>query len=162
METICTRLTVWMCVCAKNIAIIKPYSHQEDVVVCCRSSSTVWEITARLSTVSWVAEAGKAHSFPSVWRTAIRSVSTGHTKKLRNDSCVVEWGFRWWMGHLFRTVEQSKWLTINFIRRYDCFIMYHLSAHSVMTQDGESLSPWVLTISISFTYDCQTDQEESL
>lgn len=134
-----------MYVCAKNIDIIKPYGHQEDVVVCCGSSSTVWEITACLSTVSWVAEAGKAHSFPSLWRTAIRSVSAGHTKKLRNDSCVVEWGFRWWTGHLFRTVKKPKWVIFNLIRKYlACFIVYHLCVHSVTTQDVEGFSPRVI------------------
>lgn len=79
----------------KDIAIIKPsFGHQEDVIVCCGSSLTVWEITARLSTVSLADEWQRqeklilSHLCDAL---QIRSVSAGHTKKLRNEKTVVEW-----------------------------------------------------------------------
>lgn len=55
MKTTWRGLVVCVYVCVsvqKDTATIKPRAHQEDVVVCCSSSPTKHQITARLSTVS--------------------------------------------------------------------------------------------------------------
>lgn len=93
---------LWLCV--NRIAIIKPsYSHKEGTTVCCGGSSTMWKITAHLSTVSLADEWQRQEKLvlsqlcDALW---IRSVSAGHTKKLRNERTAMlrNEGFRWWNG----------------------------------------------------------------
>lgn len=110
---------LWLCV--NWIAIIKPsYSHQEDVRVCCGGSSTMWKITAHLSTISLADEWQRqeklllSHLCDALW---IRSVSAGHTKKLKNEGTAA-WRieeFRWWKGTAIPNLPLSPgnmWLSL--------------------------------------------------
>lgn len=88
------RLGPRMGLCERTLPLSSPsYGHQEDGIVCRGSSLTVWEITARLSTVSLADEWQRQEKLilsNLCDALQIRSVSAGHAKKLRNEGIVVE------------------------------------------------------------------------
>lgn len=60
--------------------VIRPSDrHQEEPALCSRAP-------VNCQPGRRVAEAGRAHSFPSLRRSVNQSVSAGHTKKLRNET----------------------------------------------------------------------------
>lgn len=140
---------LWLCV--NWIAIIKPsYSHQEEVRVCCGGSSTMWKITAHLSTISLADEWQRqeklllSHLCDALW---IRSVSAGHTKKLKNERTAA-WrieGFRWWKlspGNMW----MSLWAPIIYSNTFSAsYSIFHYANPQKRFQKGFSSNVGVRT-----------------
>ena len=89
IQTMWMTPTLCVCVCAKghcHYQVFLQLSARCDSLLqqqFNRATDNCMSVNCQLG--RWVAGTGRAHSFPSLWRTAIRSVSPGHAKKLWNE-----------------------------------------------------------------------------